>query len=200
MEQKPWVEKYMRELSRKKRRQLLEEAIVSEGMSPDNELRQKLYEARFGLNEKAKADYFIRGWMTLYNLQNAPRGFFGRKRIEKDLSDIRSDWRLELADSYGSIGQEVLYQEFFNMVLVYISLCMTDRNYSSLLLGMGRMQEETLIAKVAGDLFRTAWEVPDQLNRGQEYDLVRRAARDAFCEQFPDSDDVILRKISEART
>ena len=199
MDRKPWVEKYMNELSRKKRRQLLEEAIVEEGMSPDNELRKKLLEARFGLNEKSETDMFIRGWMMLYNLQNAPRGVFGKKRIQRDLASVMSDWKRDLAASYGSIGEEVLYQELYNMILVYIKLCMTDRNYSSLLLGMGRMQEETLIVKISGDLFRTAWTIPTQLNCFEDFALVRRAAEDAFCARFPDDEDAIRRRIDAAK-
>ena len=199
MDRKPWLEKYMRELSRKKRRLLLEEAVVEEGMSPENELRKKLYEARFGLNEKAETDLFIRGWMTLYNLQNAPRGIFGKKRIQRDLAQIQADWKYDLAASYGSIGEEVLYEELYHMILVYIQLCMTDRNYSSLLLGMGRMQEETLIVKIAGDLCRTAWDIPAQLNCVEDFAILRRAAEDAFCDRFPDDDDVIRRKIEAVK-
>ena len=200
MDLKPWVEKYMNELSRKKRRQLLEEALVDEGMSPENELRKKLCEARFGINEKAETDLFIRGWMTLYNLQNAPRGVFGKKRIQKDLAAIRADWKYDLAATYGSIGDEILYQELYHMILVYIQLCMTDRNYSSLLLGMGRMQEGTLIVKISGDLYRTAWEIPAKLNCYDDFALVRRAAEEAFCQRFPDDDDALRRRIASAKT
>ena len=197
MEIKPWVEKYMQEPSRVKRKKLLDEAITEEGRSPENELREKLYEARFGLNQKSETDVFIRGWMTLYNLQNAPKGIFGKKRISRDLAAIASDWKMELAASYGSIGEEVLYQELYHMVLLYIRLCMTDRNYSSLLLGLGRMQDDTLIAKIATDIFRTAWEIPASLNSTKTFSLLQRAAADAFCETFPDDEDVLMRKVRE---
>ena len=198
MEIRPWVEKYMQETSRAKRKKLLDEAMKEEGKSPENELRAKLYEARFGLNEKSETDVFIRGWMTLYNLQNAPRGVFGKKRIAHDLAAVAADWKMELAASYGSIGEEVLYQELYHMILVYIRLCMTDRNYSSLLLGFGRMQEDTLITKIAGDIFRTAWEIPDSLNCGEKFSVLQKAAADAYCQAFPDNGEILLRKVRKA--
>ena len=44
MEKKPWVVQYMYEIDRKKRKQILDEAISVEGLTPENELRQKIYE------------------------------------------------------------------------------------------------------------------------------------------------------------
>lgn len=195
MDRSPWAEQYMREMSRKKRRRLLDEVIAEEGMSPENELRLKLHEARFGINEKAEVDYFIRGWMTLYNLQNVSRGLFGKKRIARDLASVHADWKEEMAGAYGSIGEEVLYQELFHMILFYIRLCQTDRNYSSVLLGFGRMQDQNLTAKIAGDIYRTAWEIPEQQNCAGEFRLLQRAAADAFAEAFPDDEDLLLRRI-----
>ena len=200
MDRSPWAEKYMREMSRRKRRAILDDAITEEGMSPENELRLKLFEARFGPNEKAETDFFIRGWMTLLNLQNAPRGFFGKKRISADLESIRSDWKEELAASYGSIGEEVLYQELFHMILFYIRLCQSDRNYSSLLLGFGRMQDSSLTAKIAGDIGRTAWEIPEQLGCPERFRILRKACADAFEEVYPDDIDILQQRIGKYET
>ena len=42
MERKQWVERYMRELDRGRRKEILDRAISEEGSAPDNELRAKL--------------------------------------------------------------------------------------------------------------------------------------------------------------
>ena len=200
MTEKPWVMNYMTEISRKKRRQILNDAIEAEGMSPENELRSRLYEARFGLNEKSETDVFIRGWMTLYNLPNLAKGLFGKKRMRKNLDSVAADWKTEMAASYGSIGDEVLYQELFHMVMVYIHLCMTDRNYYSVVFGMGRMQDSTLTAKIAGDVFRVAVDIPQQYGCEQEFPLLARAAEDAFSTAFPDDTDIYMNLKKKRKT
>lgn len=185
-----WEREYCHELHRKKRRAILERAIETEGMSPANELRMKLLEARYGKSKEQKTDYFLRGLMTLKMINAGGRGFFAKKRIAKDREAIRMDWKLELADSYGEIGKKVLYQEFCNVMLLYLKLCNDDRNYNSTLLGIGRLSEETLANKIGRDLYTIAYEYPEELGLKKELASFTEAAKQMFFEKYPDAEDV----------
>ena len=82
-----WVQDYYNETDRPKRKEILEKAIAEEGMTPENELRKYLYDARYGDSEEAgrEVDYFIRGWMTLeYMKYLAVLGREGVRRITRD--------------------------------------------------------------------------------------------------------------------
>ena len=52
MEEKSWVAEYSRELDKKKRKEILDAAIEAEGMTPEAEVRSKLWEARYGQRPK----------------------------------------------------------------------------------------------------------------------------------------------------
>lgn len=195
MEQKPWVRKYVHALKKKDRLEILEEAIASEGMSPDNELRKKLMEARYQKREGQDIDLFIRGWMSFYYLQNTLHSFFGKRRVKKELDAIRSDWQLELCREYGEAGAQVLYEEFCNMSLVYFDLCQRDKSYSSIILGIGRMKDSSLIAKIAKDVYTLAYVLPQETGTTEDFALFAKAATDMFCEQYEEQKEYLLNKI-----
>lgn len=195
MERKQWVERYMRELDRSRRKEILDQAISEEGDAPDNELREKLLQERYGKLNSQDVDYFIRGWMSLYYVHTTSKGFFGRKKIEKEKASVLSDWKVELAGEYGEIGEEVLYEELFNMTLLYFHLCETDKNYGSILLGLGHMKNETLISKIAGEVYRLAYETPQVMNAEKELAVFTRAATDAFCEKYNDQQGYLMDRV-----
>lgn len=197
MEEKQWVERYYRELDRAKRAQILEEAVASEGMTPENELRRKLLDARYSENNGQMVDYFIRGWMNMYFLKSSSKSFFGpsKKKTRRELDSIRSDWQMDLAEQYGEDGRRVLYEEFCNMTLVYMSLCHTDKNYGSILLGIGHMKDESLVAKIARDIYTLAYEVPDQTDTAEEFRLFTEAATAMFCEKYSSQQNELMDRV-----
>ena len=91
--EKQWEREYYRETKREKRKAILDAAIVEEGMSPENELRSKLLESRYGkkLEKGQSVDYFIRGWMTLQFLANARKSFGFKRKVRKELVSVKSD-------------------------------------------------------------------------------------------------------------
>lgn len=197
MQRRSWVEQYMRETERARRKAILDEALQEEGMSPENELRQKLFEARYSRSENPEVDYFIRGWMQMFYLGGAAHGLFAKRRIEKDAAAVLHDWRFDLAEQYGEIGRTVLYEELYNMAALYISLCRNDRNYSAILLGLGRMKDENLVGKIAHDVYTTAVETPRAINKAEEFKLFTEAAVAAFCDLYPEKKEAFLKRINE---
>lgn len=197
MEEKDWVTKYYRELDREKRQEILEQVIAEEGMSPDKEVRKRLLEERYEQTkkEKTQVDRFIRAWMTLAYTKNVSGGLFGRKKLLKDRESILKDWNFELARQYGEEGERALYQELHNMTELYLTLCQDDKSYSSMLLGLGKMNKDSLIAKMAREIYMMAYELPQELGMEEELRLFTRAATDVYYEMFPKNRALLELKI-----
>ena len=197
MEEKDWVTKYYRELDREKRQEILEQAIAEEGMNPATEVRKKLLEQRYEKTKKQKTeiDCFIRAWMTLAYTKNIGGGPFSRKKLLKDRENILKDWNFALARQYGEEGERALYQELHNMTELYLSLCLEDRSYSSMILGIGRMSKDSLIAKIAREVYTMAYEIPGELGMEEELQLFTKAATDVYYEMFPKNRDLLELKI-----
>ena len=189
--EKQWEREYYRELKRDKRKAILEAAIAEEGMSPENELRTKLLESRYGrqLEKGQSVDYFIRGWMTLRFLLNSSKSFMFKKKARKELDNVKKDWKFDLAAEYGEAGQKVLYQELCNLTRVYLDLCQKDRNYGSILFGLGRVKEETLMSKIGRDIYSVAYEIPQLIGAEEELKLFTDAATRTLTEVFPEISD-----------
>ncbi|MEE8836240.1 MAG: DUF6553 family protein [Eubacteriales bacterium] len=203
MEKKPWVVQYMYELDRKKRKELLDRAIELEGETPENELRRKLYDARYDEIDGQNVDYFIRGWMGLFYLKGTTPNVFTKRKISKTRREIFSDWKMQLMEEYGDVGRDVMYEEFFNTTKLYIDLCKRDKGYNSVLLGLGKIKEDTLTGKIANDIFDIAWQVPRDTGMAEELEVFTRAATDAFCSEFDSDRDLLMnqvRKLEEDQT
>lgn len=197
MEEKDWVTKYYRELDREKRWEILEQAIAEEGMTPDKEVRKKLLEERYekGKKDKTQIDRFIRGWMTLAYTKNTSGGLFGRKKLQKDREKILKDWNFELARQYGQEGEVALYQEFHNMTELYLTICQDDKAYSSMILGLGKMSKDSLLGKMAREIYTMAYEIPQEMGMEEELQLFTKAATDVFYEMFPKNRNLLEVKI-----
>ena len=88
----------------------------------------------------------------------------------------------------------MLYEEFFNMAKLYMQLCEDDKTYGSVLLGLGHMKKEKLIAKIARDIFKAAYEIPLRYEMDQELAAFSRAATDAYYEIY-DRQKILLEQL-----
>ena len=190
-----WVEQYRRETEKEDRLEILEKAIAEEGLTEENALRKQIFAERYEESKKGKIDHFIRGWMTLAYLENEAGSFLGKKRIQKEIPKIRSDFQLDLAKEHGEAGQRVLYDEFYNTARLYISLCQDDKSYNSILLGLGRMKPEKLIAKIAADLYHVSSEIPKMIGMEEELKVFREALTEAFCDTYSKQKNLLLDRL-----
>ena len=187
-----WVEQYRRETDKEERIEILNKAIAEEGLTEENALRKQLLEARYEENKKGNIDHFIRGWMTLAYLENETRSVFGKKRIQKEITNIRSDLQLDLVKEHGETGRRVLYDEFYNTARLYMSLCEEDKSYNSILLGFGRMKPAKLVAKIAADLYRVSSAIPKSIGMDEELKTFREALTEAFCDAYSKQKNLLL--------
>lgn len=199
MTMKPWEVQYMYQIDRKERKRLLEQGIGEDGMTPGNELRQKLYHARYKNGRDGDVDVFIGGWMKLYFMNNATKGLFTKRKVAKQKREILEDWQFDLAAEYGQTGEEILYQELFNTTKVYMALCHKDKNYGSVLLGMGHLKKDRLVEKIAGDIYLMAYKIPGETGTAEDFALFTRAAKDAFLSEYDSQQDLLLSLIEKRK-
>ncbi len=75
--------------------------------------------------------------------------FLGKRRAVREIRKVKEDWDVELLKGRGELGEKLMYQELYNLIRFYMELCATDRNYTTTLFGMMRMDEEKVVQKIA---------------------------------------------------
>ena len=128
---------------------------------------------------------YIRGWMGMVYLNQSSMTFLGKRRAVREIRKVKEDWDVELLKGRGELGEKLMYQELYNLIRFYMELCATDRNYTTTLFGMMRMDEEKVVQKIAKEIYTVAYEIPKSLDMEEEFQILRRAARDAFADQYP---------------
>lgn len=190
------VEKlYYQEIDKDKRKALLDGAIAKEGINPEYELRQVLWERRYGRREKEPegVDYYIRGWMTLMYLKQSATSVLGKRSALREIQKAKKDWNMKFLRDQGELGERLLYQELYNMVKLYIHLCGNDKNYRSSLFGLMQIDQKKLTEKIAFDVHESTRTIPQILGVEEELQDLQRAAADAFCDVFPGEEHLIRR-------
>lgn len=178
-----WLEGYNMSVTGEEKKQFLDIGLESEP-GEANELRKKLWEKRFTKNGKITGyDAFMALWMELGYEQKQFGHFFGAGRARKKMKKIAEE--LMFSEAATKELEEVLFREYVNLVAVYISLCQKDKNYKSIILGVGTMKDESLIHKIADDVYTTGYGAAILGGMTEEYELLMRAAKAAFLEAFP---------------
>lgn len=173
--------RYRNTLDRKERRQILADLIAEQGLTPENELRQSLLDARYDTQKGQDVDRFLYGWIVM-GMASHRMGGGGRR---KDCQEALDTWQASKVAEYGEAGRAVWQDELYNVVLLYIDLCQKDKNYNSILWGIGTIKEDSRIAKVAKEVARLAYGVPKDAGMTEEFAPFTAAAREAFLAMYP---------------
>ncbi len=183
----PVIAQYYRESDPLKRKELLDQAIASGEDKEANEIRQEIWNARYGTKSEqgGPADGFLRLWMLLEFNRNTAKKWFGVKGACKEIRKEMDSVNFHDFLSRGGLYEELMYRECKHLVAVYIDLCGKDKTYNSVLLGMMTMKKENAEAKLKRDLYETAVCVPRDLGLQKELELITRAARELYEVQFP---------------
>lgn len=199
MQKKTWEMAYYQETKRVNRKGLLERAIAADGLTPENELRQKLYNLRYnGSKENQEVDYFIRGLMTLEYMKVSKSIWDHKKKKRRERDSVLKDLQCDLAISCGETGKQIIYSEYCNLIKLYLELCEHDRTYSSLIFGLGKIKRTTFEKKVSDDIYRIAYVVPKVLGIENELCLFSKAASRMLCQQYPEETDSFYKRITES--
>lgn len=186
-----WVERFYLETDREEREELLEQGVKEDGMTKENEFRQKLWERRYvpEKREKGEVDHFIRAFLSIDTLGRTKQGFFNNKMIKKEIESLRNSLAIDLAEEYGELGKQLHYEEMKQLARTYITICLDDKNFSTMILGVGKLSKDTLNEKIADKIYSLARVVPAMHHFEELVEPFSNALIEVYFEMFPKKSD-----------
>lgn len=178
-----WPEAFYLPTEGEERKKALEIAIAKGLDSEENEIRKEILERRYELEEGV--DQFLAGWLNLMYYANVVRSGFMAKFHKKDMQKTQEKLCFDIVEKYGKKGEEILFMELYHLVDFYIDICERDKKYNGILLGLGTIKKEKLIEKIATDIYRVSYSVPNVLERNDAYDLLIKAGTQCYYNRFP---------------
>ncbi|HUM82868.1 MAG TPA: hypothetical protein PLN48_03720 [Lachnospiraceae bacterium] len=184
-----WPDCYYRERDARVRRQLLDEASRENLTPEENKMREVLWNKRYKNAGPGSpmTDLYLKTWLDFRFISENLGGLFGNKSNRKKALEALKCLGGEELESFGSAGDNILYQEIYHLGMLYISLCQEDRNYKSLVFGLGSISDDRLISKIAAEFRSVAIKVPKETGLTKECGLWTRALTAAFSDAYPDS-------------
>ena len=64
-----------------------------------------------------------------------------------------------------------------------------------MILGLGKMSKDSLLGKMAREIYTMAYEIPQEMGMEEELQLFTKAATDVFYEMFPKNRNLLEVKI-----
>lgn len=190
-----WPYEYIRMKSPVERKRLLDAAIAA-GVDPiGNEIRLMLWKRRYP--DGIEADEYLKAWMYFDFIVDELKSFFGKKKRLNETKRYLDIMGIHAVKEYGELGERILFEEMYHLVYNYIQLCANDRNYGSLILGLGKMSKESYALKVANNLCRVCHKVANGLELQEEFAVLQKAAMEAYYDSFPDYEELYDRVIKE---
>lgn len=182
-----WPESYYAPADREERLEILKERLKSGEADEKDQLRMKFWKLRYETRDKMPrgVDYLIRSWMELYFISRKPGNRWAKKQQAKDLEQVKQDLGFSLAREYGSMGEEVLYQELCNGIRLYIQLCQQDSKYNSQLLGIMKLKPEKLVEKIGNEFWKISTVVPESFGQEEAFRVFKKACEDTFWAAYP---------------
>lgn len=191
-EKAPWPECYYQENDAKKRLALLEEAIqAGEGDEAENVLRKKLWALRYGQQAKKNGplpDGYVGLWVAL-NYHRQDRSYFQLRGAVREIEGRLRD--LGINSMQGTEQeQQLLHRELVHAVSLYLSTC-NEGSYSTQVFGLMKMKPESLVQKIAAEIYDVTCDLPARLGLAEQLKPLRKAAFEAFYDTFPDYEELL---------
>lgn len=174
---------YYVESSPARRRQILNVAMETQSDPEADEIRLQIWNLRYAKareNRKSgRADGYLKLWMDLRYLAENPPGRFSvkktQKRLERELEELGFFQFYDQSEQ----SRMLLFQECLHTARLYVKLCFSDRNYTSMILGMMPMKEGRVQDKVSKDLKKLYEDLPKVVEIPKPLELMLSAAKEA---------------------
>ena len=169
-----WPENYYREIDPVKRKEILDSRTEEDG--EHLEQLKKLFNLRYEKDSKGKyADLFLRNWLDLRITAENLDGMFSEKRNRKAVKTALKNLCLDETSEFPS---DLMYLEMCHLTALYIVTCSRDINYTALLWGLGKKNDDKIQAKINLDLERIGEAIPKYLDMEEEFQVLKSAILD----------------------
>ena len=174
-----WPESYYMEVDAGRRLSLLEEHLNQEESDTINSLRMELWQMRYQPLKKGNEykDNFMAGLVQWLMLTIDAARPFSKKRARKEAGQVLVQLGLTSEEHF---TRELLETEMKHLFLVYAATCLEDRQYGSLLFGFGRIKKDKVEKKIAEDIRKVGFSLPDLLDMHTEFSVVAAGGRAAL--------------------
>lgn len=174
---------YYVESSPARRRQILNVAMETQSDPEADEIRLQIWKLRYAKarenGKSGRADGYLKLWMNLRYLAENPPGRFSvkktQKRLERELEELGFFQFYDQSEQ----SRMLLFQECLHTARLYVKLCFSDRNYTSMILGMMPMKEGRVQDKVSKDLKKLYEDLPKVVEIPKPLELMLSAAKEA---------------------
>lgn len=174
---------YYVESSPARRRQILNVAMETQSDPEADEIRLQIWKLRYAKarenGKSGRADGYLKLWMDLRYLAENPPGRFSvkktQKRLERELEELGFFQFYDQSEQ----SRMLLFQECLHTARLYVKLCFSDRNYTSMILGMMPMKEGRVQNKVSKDLKKLYEDLPKVVEIPKPLELMLSAAKEA---------------------
>lgn len=142
---------YYNEYDPKRRMMLLDALTPEDGYETEPDHMRALFDCRYSKKRRGNGDptdNFIGSIMTLRTIVYNSSGLT-KRRSAAEVRKAAQALCLERVDEFGA---GVLSREMRHVIALYASSCLTDKQYGSVFLGIGRMQDDNILTKTRDDL------------------------------------------------
>ncbi len=168
-------DEYFRELEPAKRKEILDGLTPEAGEEESLEQIRSLFSLRYTPNKKlGYTDEFVGALMSLRLIAYNPSG---KRRDARLAGEAMHTLCLDRTDEF---SPDILYSELCQLMAFYISSCLDDSQYRSVVFGLGRMRDERLVDKIQKDLNRIWEEVTKYSVHGRNAQILKNAMDDTM--------------------
>ena len=150
----PSPENFYQEIDSAARLSLLNTAIDARLEPEENSIRRELFSLRYEENKYAEsgyADIFMRAFINIGLLTKSRPTKLGMNRAKKKMLGYLKTLGLDDIDGKSDIYRDLLFREYCHMGQEFIVLSSTDKHYSSILAGFGKIKKDKLEEKLLTD-------------------------------------------------
>ena len=170
-----WPERYYREFDPAVRLRMLEECTED---TPENlEQMKQLFELRYKKDDKGKyADNFLRYFVDLRLVAEQLDKLFSKKRNIKYARKALENLQLHSGSQF---AEDILMMEMYQLASFYIVACSSDINYTAVVFGLGKKDDDKIREKLKLDLTRIGKLIPKYLEMQEEFTVLARSIDEA---------------------
>ncbi len=197
-------DEYFNEFDPVTRKEILDNLQPEAGEEVLLEQVRTLFTIRYKPNKKGGYDDKFIAYLMSFHYIAEKRGQTerGRNRYGREIQKEMHALCLDRTDEFSPI---ILYKEIYQLIYLYISSCMEDHHFGSVLFGIGHMKEPKIVGKIQEYMLVIRDLVAEYAQENEGYQILVNAINDVINEKLgieiyfteDNSDRSIPRKIDE---
>ncbi len=168
---------YFDEFDPVKRKEILDSLKPEEGEEKALEQLRALFSLRYKENRKGGYDDTFLGAMMILRSLSDKTYKTGKRKMEKE---TRKAMQILCLDRKQEFSSDLLFSEMYQLIYYYMSLCMEDHHFGSVLFDFGRMSDENITRKIQTELFQIRDTVSSYAEEENDYPILARAIEEAI--------------------